>query len=214
MNEKSKVCLVSCSVLKEEIQQLIKQGDLDAEVVYVSKFFHIDYAAVENNVRKVLEQTKKRFKGKIVLVYGDLCLGQDNEMKKLAEEYGVVKVDAVNCIDCQLGGKGKFFEADPEHNLMFMGPGMIGFFKHAKEQLQKEGVDEAAFANMFSGIKGAVILDTCGNAEKCKEDLEKSGMNLTILETRKIGLENVKQVILDAINRANGSQLTLLALKS
>ena len=202
MNEKPKVCLVSCSVLKEEIQQLVKQGSLDAELVFVSKFFHIDYAALENNLRKVLEQTLKRFKGKVVLVYGDLCLGQDNEMKKLAEEYGVVKVDAVNCIDCQLGGKGKFFEVDPEHNLMFMGPGMIGFFKHAKEQMLKEGVDEAAFANMFSGIKGLVILDTCGDAEKCKEDLEKSGINLTILETRKIGLENVKQVILDAIEQA------------
>jgi Protein of unknown function (DUF1638) len=203
VNGKNKICIVACSVLKEEIQQLIKQGDLDVDTVYVSKFFHIDYAAVENNVRKVLEQTQKRFKGKIVLVYGDLCLGQNNEMKKLAEEYGVVKVDAVNCIDCQLGGKGKFFEADPEHNLMFMGPGMISFFKYAKEQLQKESLNEEAFANMFSGIKGAVILDTCGNPEKCKDDMKKSGMNLTILEIRKIGLENVKRVIVDAINRSN-----------
>jgi hypothetical protein len=204
LTEKSKICLVACSVLKQEIQQLQKQGRLDAEVIYVSKFFHIDYSAVENNVRKVLEQTKKRFNGKIVLVYGDLCLGQDNEMKKLALEYGITKVDAVNCIDCQLGGNGKFFEADPEHNLMFMGPGMIGFFKHAKEQLQKEGVDEAAFANMFSGIKGIVLLDTCGDTEKCLQELKESGMNLPILETRKIGLEGVKRVILDAIDHANG----------
>ena len=204
MKEKSRVCLVACSVLKEEIQQLQKRGSLDVDVVFVSKFFHIDYTALENNLRKVLEQTKKRVKGKTVLVYGDLCLGQDNEMKKLSEEYGISKVNAVNCIDCQLGGKGKFFEADPEHNLMFMGPGMIGFFKHAKEQMLKEGVDEAAFANMFSGIKGIVLLDTCGDAEKCVQDLKDSGMNLKILETRKIGLDNVKQVILDAINHANG----------
>ena len=202
MNEKPKVCLVSCSVLKEEIQQLVKQGNLDAELVFVSKYFHIDYEALENNLRKVLEQTLKRFKGKVVLVYGDLCLGQDNEMKKLAQEYGVVKVDAVNCIDCQLGGKGKSLEADPEHNLMFMGPGMIEFFKHMKEKMLKEGVDEATFANMFSGIKGFVLLDTCGDAEKCKEDLEKSGMDLKVLEVRKIGLENVKRVILDAIEQA------------
>ena len=170
----------------------------------MSKFFHIDYTALENNLRKVLEQTLKRYQDKIVLVYGDLCLGQDNEMKKLVEEYGISKVDAVNCIDCQLGGKGKFFEADPEHNLMFMGPGMIGFFKHAKEQMLREGVDEAAFANMFSGIKGIVLLDTCGDAEECVQDLKDSGINLEILETRKIGLDNVKQVILDAINHANG----------
>ena len=201
MNKKSKVCLVSCSVLKEEIQQLVKQKSIDAEVVYVSKFFHIDYVAVEQNLRKVLEQTLKRFKGKVVLVYGDLCLGQDNEMKKLAQEYGITKVDAVNCIDCQLGGKGKFFEADPEHNLMFMGPGMIGFFKHAKEQMLKEGVDEAAFLNMFGGIKGFVLLNTCGNADRMREDLEKSGLNVMVLETKEVGLEGVKQVILDAIEQ-------------
>ena len=202
MAEKPKVCLVSCSVLKEEIQQLIKQGSLDAEVVYVSKFFHIDYTQLENNLRKVLEQTQKRFKGKIVLVYGDLCLGQDDEMKKLAKEYDVVKIDALNCVDCQIGGKGKFNEADPEHNLMFMGPGMIGFFNHAKEAMQKEGVDEVAFTNMFSAIKGVVILDTCGDAEKCRADLEKSGINLKVLEVRKIGLENVKKIILDAVEQA------------
>jgi hypothetical protein len=201
MNKKPKVCIISCSVLKEEIQQLIKQGSLDAEVVYVSKFFHIDYSAVERNLRKILEQTLKRFKGKIVLVYGDLCLGQDNEMKKLAREYGVVKVDAVNCIDCQLGGSGKFFEADPEHNLMFMGPGMIGFFKHAKEQMLKEGVDEAAFLNMFCGIKGFVLLNTCGDSEKMREDLQKSGLKVEVLETMDIGLEGVKQVIMDAIEQ-------------
>lgn len=201
--KKAEVCLVSCSVLKEELQQLVKQGSLDAEVVFVSKYFHVDYAVLENNLRKVLGRTTKRFKGKVVLVYGDLCLGQDNEMKKLAEEFGVVKVDAVNCIDCQLGGKGKFFEADPEHNLMFMGPGMVEFFKHAKEQMLKEGVNEATFDGMFSGIKGVVLLDTCGDAEKCRADLEKAGIPLRVLETREIGLKGVKRVILDAIDRAS-----------
>ena len=202
MNEKTKLCLVSCSVLREELEQLVKQGSLDAELVFVSKYFHVDYEVLEKNLRKVLEATLKRFNGKVVLVYGDLCLGQNNEMKKLAEEYGIVKVDAVNCIDCQLGGKGVFLEADPNHNLMFMGPGMILFFKHMKEKMLKEGVDEAAFANMFSGIKGIVLLDTCGDAEKYKEELEKSGIELPILETREIGLENLKRVIFEAIERA------------
>jgi hypothetical protein len=203
MSEKTKLCLVSCSVLKEELERLVKKENLNVELVFVSKYFHIDYEAVEKNLRKVLEHTLKRFEGQVVLVYGDLCLGQNGEMKKLAEEYGIVKVDAVNCIDCQLGGKGKFFEADPEHNLMFMGPGMIGFFNHAKEKMLKEGMDDATFANMFSGIKGIVLLDTCDNAEKLQKELEKSGMGLQILETREIGLEGLKQVILDAIQHAS-----------
>jgi hypothetical protein len=203
MELEAKVCLVSCNVLREELEKLVEQGNLKADLVFVSKYFHVDYELLEKNLRKVLEHTKKRFQGEIVLVYGDLCLGQNGEMKTLAEEYGVVKVNAVNCIDCQLGGKGKFLEADPEHDLMFMSPGMIEFFKHMKEKMIKEGIDEAAFANLFSGIKGVVLLDTCGNAEKCLEELEKSGIGLSILETREIGLENVLRVVLDAIEHVS-----------
>jgi hypothetical protein len=205
MEDNRKVCLVSCSVLKDELQQLVKDGKLDAELVFVSKYFHVDYEAVEKNLRKVLEATLKRFNGKVVLVYGDLCLGQNGEMKTLAEEYGIAKVDALNCVDCQLGGGGKFFEADPEHNLMFMGPGMIEFFAHMKQKMLAEGVDEVTFAGMFSGIKGIVLLDTCGNAKECCEELEKSGLGLPILETREIGLENVRKVVLDAIKKRHKS---------
>ncbi len=201
--DKPKICLVSCSVLKRELQQLKAEGKLDTELVFVSKLFHVDYAALETNLRKVLENTQKRFNGKIILVYGDLCLGQDGEMKKLAEEYGITKVDAVNCVDCQLGGGGRFLEADPEHNLMFMGPGMIEFFENIKENLKRQGMDEAAFAGMFSGIKGIVLLDTCGDAEKLREALKKSGINLKVLETREIGAQNVLRVVTDAIECAS-----------
>ena len=200
MNKKPKVCLVSCSVLREELEHLVNQGKLDAELVFVSKYFHVEYEAVEKNLRRVLEHTLKSSNRKVVLVYGDLCIGPNGEMKKLADEYGVVKIDAVNCVDCQLGGKGKSLEADPEHNLMFMGPGMIEFFKHMKGELLKQGVDEAAFEDMFSGIKGFVLLDTCGNAEKMKKELEEAGLGVPIIETRKVGLENVRRVVFDAIS--------------
>ena len=200
--QKPKICIVSCSVLKRELQQLKAQGKLDAELVFVSKLFHIDYALVETNLRKVLEHTKKRFNGKIVLVYGDLCLGQDNEMKKLANEYGVTKVDAINCVDCQLGGKGIVNTVDPNHNLMFMGPGMIEFFEEMKPRMLQEGMDEAAFASMFSGIKGFVVLDTCGDGDKLQAALKRAGLNVEVLETRKIGTDNILRVVTDAIDHA------------
>jgi len=203
VSKKAKLCLVSCSVLKEEIAKLVKQGDLDVDLAFVSKYFHVDYEVLEKNLRRVVEKTLTRFPGRVILVYGDLCLGQNNEMKKLAEEYGVVKVDALNCIDCQLGGKGKFLDADPNHDLMFLGPGMIGFFRHFKEKMQKESIDEQTFANLFSGLKGIVILDTLGEANKNVEEVEKLHTGLAILETREIGLENLKQVILEAIEANN-----------
>jgi hypothetical protein len=93
-------------------------------------------------------------------------------------------------------------DADPEHNLMFIGPGMIEFFATMKENLKREGIDEATFAGMFNGIKGIVILDTCSDAEKCKQDLKKLGINLEVLETRSVGSKNVLNVVLDAIDRA------------
>ena len=202
MSNKERICVVSCSVLKEELLQLVKQGELDAELVFVSKYFHVDYEMVEKNLRRVLETTVKRFPGKVILVYGDLCLGQNGEMKQLAQEYGVSKIDAINCVDCQLGGKGKSSEADPEHNLMFMGPGMIEFFTHMKQQLLKEGIDEATFRGMFSGIKGFILLDTCGNSKKMRQELEKAGLGVPIIESRKIGLDNVKQVVSEAIDQS------------
>ena len=54
MSEGGKPCLVSCSVLKEEIKRLVKQRDLDVEPVFVSKYFHIDYALLEKNLRQVV----------------------------------------------------------------------------------------------------------------------------------------------------------------
>jgi hypothetical protein len=199
---KDKVCIVSCSVLKEELQKMVKEGSLDAELVFVSKYFHVDYEQVEKNVRKILELAIKRFNAKVVLVYGDLCLGQNGEMKSLAKEYGVVKVDAENCIDCQMGGGGKFSSSDPEHNLMFIGTGMLDFFIGMRQKMRREGMDDAAFAGMFSGIKGVVLLDTCGDQEAMRAELEASGLGLKILEIRTLGVEPLKKVVSEAIERS------------
>jgi hypothetical protein len=122
-------------------------------------------------------------------------------MKKLAEEYGIVKVDAVNCIDCQLGGKGKFFEADPEHDLMFLTPGMTDFFSHAKDTMRKEGMDEADLRQLFKGLRGIILRDTLGNAAQLRAEVEKLYTGLEILETRRIGCGNVKNVIQEAIDK-------------
>jgi len=200
--DEEKLCVVSCSVLKRELQKLKSECKLDAELVFVSKNFHVDYAQLENNLRKVLEHTKQRFNGKIVLVYGDLCLGMDGEMQRLADEYGVVKIDALNCIDCQLGGGGKSDAADPEHNLMFMGPGMTEFFVDMRRILAAQGVDEAQFSSMYGGIKGAVLLDTLDDAEGCLAMFKAAGLPLEVLEVRRIGCENVHKVVQEAVERS------------
>ena len=54
-------------------------------------------------------------------------------------------------------------------------------------------------SNFFNGLRGIVLLDTLGEPEKLKRDAETLQIDLKILETRKIGLENLKQVLLEAI---------------
>jgi hypothetical protein len=198
-----KFCLVSCSALKAEIQELVKRGDLNAGLVFVSKFFHGDYALLEKNLREVLKRTLSRFSGRVVLVYGDLCLGPNNEMKMLAEEFGVVKVDAVTCIDCLLGGKGKFFDADPTHKLLLLDPGMIDFYKYLKNKARREGLDEDAFRQFFSGLMGIMLFDTLGEAEKNLKDIDDLNFGLPVLETKKIEHRDLKLVILEAMERIN-----------
>ena len=204
---KAKTCLVSCSVLKEEIKQLVKQGDLDVDCVFVSKYFHVDYAEVEQNLKRVLEETQRRFKGNIVLVYGDLCMGPNGEMKKFAQERGLVKVDAVNFIDCILGGKGKFLEADPEHNLLFLGPGMTGFFHHFKEKLRQQHVSDDDIKTIFSGLRGIVFLDTLGDKENATDEMKSLDTGLPVLEIRELGLDGLKHLIAESIEKAKKTKL-------
>ncbi len=189
--------------MKDEIKQLIRQGDINANVIFVSKYFHVDYGLVEKNLRRTIEQTLPRFPAGTIIVYGDLCLGPNGEMKQLTEEYGLVKVDALNCLDCLLGGKGKIEETDSSHELMLMNPGMIDFFRHAKEKMLKEGVDEEAFQKMFNGIKGIVLIDTLGNAEALRQHIENMHIGLPILENKKVGLDNLKIVLSEAMQRHN-----------
>jgi hypothetical protein len=64
MDQKQPICIVSCSVLKRELQQLKAQGKLDSELVFVSKNIHVDYGLLESNLRKVLSTLRKGSRAK------------------------------------------------------------------------------------------------------------------------------------------------------
>jgi hypothetical protein len=202
MTQKPKPKVISCNVLQAELEKLVERGDLDVDLVFVSKYFHIDFGMLEENLRPIVKETVSNSHASVVLVYGDFCLGPNGEMKQLAAEYGVVKVDAHNCVDCLLGGKGKVNEVDPNHELMVYSPGMVEFFKDVQEKTRSEGMDDAALKALFIGLRGIVLLDTLGQAEQNKADLEKLDSGLPILETKFVGLENLKRVVLEALERA------------
>ncbi len=201
MVPKTKPCVISCSVLQAELERLVEQGDLDVDLVFVSKYFHVDFGMLEENLRPVIQENLPNSPAGLVLVYGDLCLGANGEMKQLAKEYGIIKVDAHNCVDCLLGGKGKISQVDPNHELMVFSPGMVEFFEGVRQKAREEGIDENVLKSLFSGLKGIVLLDTLGQAKANRAEIEKMDTGLPILETKFVGLENLKQVMAEALER-------------
>lgn len=184
--------------------KLIENGDLDAEVVFVSKYFHDDFVKLERNLRKVIDQRLHNYKENIVLVYGDLCLGLTGQMKELCEDYGVVKIDALNCVDCILGGKGKYLEVDPSRELFFISAGMMDVFGYVRRAMKREGIDEEkAIKTLFEDMKGFVVLDTLEDTSKLIDEINKQDTGLEIMQIRNVGCKNVKYVIQEAIEKAS-----------
>ena len=79
-----KPCLIACGIMQKEIEALISQGQIDAEVVFLDKELHSDYRKLEQALARPLKDHKSRVEAKPVVVYGDVCLGFNNEMRSLA----------------------------------------------------------------------------------------------------------------------------------
>ena len=202
MSTKTKPLLISCSVLSNELKELVKTGALDVDLSFYSMELHSDFDLLEKDLRKKIEENQAYSKKPVIVVNGDYCLGPENEAQKIVDEYGIVKVDALNCIDCLFGGKGQFSAADPEGARIFLSPGWIRYFYHKKKDA--EGSDyEENLKNMFIGLKGIVLLDTLGDLEKYQKEIAEicNFTGLPVLETKKIGLENLRKVVLEAINK-------------
>jgi hypothetical protein len=78
---------------------------------------------------------------------------------------------------------------------------MIGFFSHFKEKARQENMDEKAFNRLFSGLRGIALLDTLGESEKNIEEIEKLHAGLQVVETKSVGLDKLKQLLLEGLER-------------
>lgn len=191
--------LICCSVLKDEVEKLALEEEF--EVIFLGMTLHSDYDLLEENLRKVIQGCSSRSPNRVIVVYGDDCLGLNGEMKQLIDEYGATKVDAINCIDCLLGGNGKYLSADPENKLIFLSPGWIKYFSHKKETATKE--EQRIFKKMFKDLDGIIILDTLGNLAKHKKQIQSFAdlTGLKIIDAREINTDNLKHLINHAKKR-------------
>ena len=84
---------------------------------------------------------------------------------------------------------------------------MTEFFKQFKEKLRQEHVSEDDIKNIFSGLKRIVFLDTLGYKENAINEVKSLDTGLPVLEIREIGLDGLKHLIAESIEKAKKTKL-------
>jgi len=193
--EMGKKLLISCGIFQPEIEILIARGAIKADAIFLSKYLHLDYRKLHDALKASLTRQRER---KPVVVYGDLCLGFNNEMHALMAECGTVKVGGLNCIDCLLGGRGKLLDVDPDHHFFFLTPAFIEFSESLITGTKEEN------RRRFNMLKGIILVDSLNDMELYRDRIEhfSNQTGLPVLDHRVVGLSGLKNVIEEALQRS------------
>ncbi len=194
MERKSRqnLLLISCGILQPEIEALIEGKEIEAEAIFLNKYLHTDYQKLHDTLKASLRKHSRR---KPVVIYGDVCMGFNGEMNALMTEYGVVKVNALNCIDCLLGGRGNLLAMDPDHRLFFLTPAFLEFSENLILGPEEDN------RRRFNMLKGIIVLDSLGDMERHWDRIEhiSDQTGLPVLEHWVVGLDGLKAVIQEAV---------------
>ncbi len=199
-NNHQKPLLISCGILQPEIEALIARQEIEADVVFLNKYLHVDYQKLYRTLKASMLRHRQR---NPVVIYGDMCLGFNGEMQTLMAECDVVKVDALNCIDCLLGGRGKLLEMDPDHRLFFLTPAFMAFSENLITGTKTENQQR------FKMLKGIILIDSLGDMEQHLDRVEHFSEQtaLPVLEHLKVGLTGLRAVIEKALERRHNDKV-------
>ena len=202
MLSKPRPILISCGILRKEIEKLIEEKKLDVEPVFLDAGLHVVYAELEKALTSALEKHADTAPDGIIVVYGDMC---HYGIKRIVKKYrNTVKVDALNCIDCLLGGHQKLLEADPDSSHFYLSPGWMP--SNLKKSKHFRGIfdwDMEGIKEQFEHLEGVIIIDSLDNLDELQSDIEEFCVNtrLQVKETKSVGLNGLKAVIDEAAKK-------------
>jgi len=201
MNAHDVPSVIACGIFRQELMRLMEQGAFSVKPYFLNPGLHNDPPRLEKALRGLLAKLTRSKGGNVVVLYGDICLGFQNQMAALADEFGVVKVNALNCIDCYLGGQGRLLEIDPRHEYFFLNPSWMAL-EFGERNL--ESPTEAS-RREFSMLKGLYLLDTLNNLDESERHIQKISRftHLPVVARENIGLKGLKQVLEGALARSS-----------
>ena len=102
----SDIAIVSCGTLSLELNQLKREGFLDApQILYTTPGLHEDIRELERQLKDRVHKAKEKFPKVLVVYGGKFCYVNADEptrtMKTLIEEEGpsVARIHATHCMD-------------------------------------------------------------------------------------------------------------------
>lgn len=188
--------------MRKEIEKLIAENRLDVDVVFLDAGLHVVYAELEKALNSVLEKHAEHAPEGIIVVYGDMC---HYGIKRIIRQYSnAVKVDALNCIDCLLGGHQKLLEADPDGSHFYLSPGWMPSNLKKNKYFREifdwnlEGIKE-----QFEHLSGVIVIDSLDNLDELESDIAEfcDNTGLQVKETKTVGLDGLKAVIDEATKK-------------
>ena len=163
---------------------------------------HVVYSELEKELTSALEESTKHAPNGIIVVYGDMC---HPRIKKIVKKYNnAVKVDALNCIDCLLGGHKKLLQTDPKCSHFYLSPGWMpsNLKKNTRfREIFDWNMDD--IKEMFEDLTGIIVIDSLGNLDDFKSDIEEFSQHtgLQVKNRKTVGLDGLKTVIDEAIKK-------------
>jgi len=188
--------LIACGILRDEILALLAQGRIRAATHFLSSRLHRDPRQLGKALAAAMKFFSRKFGRRIVVVYGDACLGFDGEMGRLVENYGLTKIKAVNCIDCLLGGR--LLEIDPDHRYFFLNRAFLQFGRNSLFNN-----DPATIREQFRMLAAIVPIDSMGALDAHWDEIQRISemTGLPLRELIEVGLEGVEKMLAEAITR-------------
>ena len=202
MSKQPRPILISCGIMQKEIQKLINKKLLDVESYFLDPGLHVVYSELEKALTSILEEHAEHAPNGIIIVYGDMC---HPRIKKIVKKYSnAIKVDALNCIDCLLGGHKKLLEADPQGSHFILSPGWMP--SNLKKSKHFRGIFDWNMEDIkeqFQHLAGIIIIDSLDNLDELEGDIQEFSVNtgLQVKDTKTVGLNGLKSVIDEATKK-------------
>jgi hypothetical protein len=199
MGADAKIVLIACGIFRQELEKLVDARVLNAHLHFLNPGLHNDPPLLEAALQKAIDRWVDRGHTAVV-VYGDICLGFNGQMQRLVHTCGVTKIDALNCIDGLLGGRGKLLDVDPNHEFFFLNPAWI-----ALEFGGRDMTGAAAEARReFGMLKGLYLLDSLGDLDDYGPQIAQISRHtgLPVVGRKDVGVAGIADVVGQAIAAA------------